>query len=152
MLLSVVLDCTHREPLLHIIGDIEELAALVETARDPERLVIEKLHPLPHLDDFVLLKVYPAYKLILALYVEDSLEELDSFFLLQVGHAHDRDRVIILHLLVSLAFLHDKHEAQLRVTAELLHELSKLIAQRAIEEIYMLEHYGALFLDQKRVT
>ena len=81
VLLRVVLDCTHREPLLHIIGDIEELAALVETARDPERLVIEKLHSLPHLDDFVLLKVYPSHKLILALYVEDSLEELDGFFL-----------------------------------------------------------------------
>ena len=57
-----------------------------------------------------------------------------------------------MHLLVRLAFFHDEHEAQLRVTAELLHELSKLVAQRAIEEIDMLEHYGALLLDQKRVT
>ena len=38
------------------------------------------------------------------------------------------------------------------MTAELLHELSKLVAQRAVEEIDMLEHYGALLLDQKRVT
>ena len=57
-----------------------------------------------------------------------------------------------MHLLICLTFFHDEHEAQLRVTAELLHELSKLVSQRAIKEIDMLEHYGALLLDQKRVT
>ena len=77
--------------MLHIIGYLKQLTTLSQTSRDPECLIVNEIHPLPHVDDLMVLEVDAAYELVLALNVEDALEELDGVFLLHVGHANDRN-------------------------------------------------------------